>query len=162
MSVSSWILSIAGIVIVSVLVELVMPEGQMNKYIKSVFSFIIVLVIILPLPKILNKEINLSSQIAYEEIKIQDNYIYNINLSKISTLTKDINNDLIKQGYNNINLSISANLNDEKMEYRAIYVNLRNLVISDENKHKNIIEIKEEIKEIIKKHLTIGEVIFEE
>lgn len=162
MSVSSWILSIAGIVIVSVLVELVMPEGQMNKYIKSVFSFIIVLVIILPLPKILNKEINLSSQIAYEEIKIQDNYIYNVNLSKISTLTKDINNDLIKQGYNNINLSISANLNDEKMEYRAIYVNLRNLVISDENKHKNIIEIKEEIKEIIKKYLTLGEVIFEE
>ena len=37
-NISSYILTIAGIVLISVVVELVMPDGQMNKYIKSVLS----------------------------------------------------------------------------------------------------------------------------
>ena len=161
-SVSSWILSIAGIVIISVLVELVMPEGQMNKYIKSIFSFIIVLVIILPLPKIINKQINLKSEVGLQEITIQNDFIHNVNISKISAITNEIKNDLNNIGYEEIELSISANLFDEKMEYRAIYVNLKCLVISDKAQHKNIVEIKEDIKAVVRKYIKIGEVIFEE
>ena len=64
-SVSAWILSIAGIICISVLLELIMPEGQMNKYIKNIFSFVIVLVIILPLPKLINSDFDSSSM--YDE-----------------------------------------------------------------------------------------------
>ena len=45
--ISNWILSIAGIICLSVIVELIMPEGQLNRYIKGVFSFIVVFVIVL-------------------------------------------------------------------------------------------------------------------
>ena len=161
-SVSGWILSIAGIVIISVLVELVMPEGQMNKYIKGVFSFIIVLVIILPLPKILNKNINFTSEIAYQQINEQYEFLYSLNISKISTLTKSINEDIEGFGYSGVTLSISADLFDEKMDYKAIYVNLKSLVITEKSKHKNIVEVKEDIKQIIQKYIEFGEVIFEE
>ena len=36
---SAWILSIAGIVLLSVLVELILPAGSMSKYIKGIFAF---------------------------------------------------------------------------------------------------------------------------
>ena len=53
---SAWVMSIAGIICISVLVELVIPNGQMNKYIKGIFSFIVLLVIISPIPMLLGKE----------------------------------------------------------------------------------------------------------
>ena len=51
-SFSVWVLSIAGICVLSVLVELVLPEGQTRKYIKAIFSFFVIVVIVAPLPKI--------------------------------------------------------------------------------------------------------------
>ena len=160
--VSSWVLSIAGVICLSVLIELVMPEGQMNKYIKSIFSFVIILVIILPLPKLIKKEIDDSNLFNYQEIELQTDYLKEINLSKVTSITKSINSDLEEMGYLNVNLSISADIFDEKMDYRGIYVNLRDLVILDNSRHKNIVEIKEDIKVVIAKYIDFGQVYFEE
>ena len=38
--VSAWLLSIAGVVILSVLAEFVLPEGQMNRYTKNFQTFL--------------------------------------------------------------------------------------------------------------------------
>ena len=59
-AVSSWLLGIACVVIMSVLAEFVLPEGQINKYIKVIFSFFILLVIIMPLPKLFGKDFNIN------------------------------------------------------------------------------------------------------
>ncbi len=81
---SGWILSIAGVICISVIVELVMPDGQMNSYIKKILSFIIVLVIILPLPKLLKTEIDLNNIFDYSEnIEVDKDYLYQLNLNKI-------------------------------------------------------------------------------
>lgn len=159
--VSSWILSIAGIISLSVIVELLMPEGQMNKYIKSIFSFIIVLVIILPLPKIFNKEVNISNMFQTQEITLQEDFLYQSNLSKLSAITKSIEEDVEGEGYQGVSLSISSDIFADKMDYKGIYVDLRNLVILENSEHKNIVEIKEEIESIIKNYINDGEVIFE-
>ena len=53
---SEWLLSIAGIILLSVLCEFILPEGQINRYIRGIFAFITIFVIISPLPKLLNKE----------------------------------------------------------------------------------------------------------
>ena len=76
---SNWILSIAGIVCLSVIVELILPEGQMNKYIKGVFSFIIVLVIIMPIPNLLKKEYNFSEILDENVFEVDEDYLYQIN-----------------------------------------------------------------------------------
>lgn len=160
--VSSWILSVAGIICVSVLIEFIMPDGQMNKYIKSIFSFVIILVIILPLPKLFKKQNSSISVFDYEEINLQNDYLYELNLSKLSSITKVIESDIKELGYNDVSLSISADIFDEKIDYRGIYVNLNNLVISNDFEHKNITEIKEDITKVIGKYINDGEVFFEE
>lgn len=161
-SISTWVLSIAGIICISVLLELVMPEGQMNKYIKNIFSFVIILVIILPLPKLMNKNIDLSSMFQYQEIQLQEDFLEEINGSKLSSLQKTIEKDLSDLGYTGIKISISADIFDEKIDYKRVYVNLKNLVITEDAEHKDILEIKEEMEKEIEKHLTDVEVYFEE
>ena len=58
--ISSWIMAIVGVSVLGVLVDLVMPNGQTKKYIKGIFAFIVVLVIISPLPNLLNKNFSKS------------------------------------------------------------------------------------------------------
>ena len=80
---SSWIISIAGIICISVIIELILPEGNMNKYIKGILSFIIVLVIIMPLPKLLKTEVNFDKIFDYNKnISVDEDYLYQLNLYK--------------------------------------------------------------------------------
>ena len=86
--VSSWLLSIAGVILLSVLAELILPEGQMNKYTKVIFSFVVLLVIILPLPKLFGKDFNLEKFFNYGENILQEDYLYQINLDKLKTYSR--------------------------------------------------------------------------
>lgn len=58
---SAWIVSIVGIVILGVLVDIIITDGQTAKYIKSVFAIITVFVIASPIPKIINGDLNIES-----------------------------------------------------------------------------------------------------
>ena len=44
-----WVLTVAGIAILSVLCDVILPEGQTRKYVKTVFGVVVSLVIIQPL-----------------------------------------------------------------------------------------------------------------
>lgn len=47
---TAWLLSIAGIVVVGVLVELLLTDSHMSKFVRSIYGFFILLVIVTPLP----------------------------------------------------------------------------------------------------------------
>lgn len=53
---ANWILSIVGIICLGILIEIVLPQGKTTKYIKGVFSLVVILVIVSPLPKLIGKE----------------------------------------------------------------------------------------------------------
>lgn len=53
---SAWLLSIVGVVSLGVLIEIIMPEGEHGKYVKGIFSLIVVFVIVSPFPKIFSGE----------------------------------------------------------------------------------------------------------
>ncbi len=141
-SVSSYILTIAGVVLISVVVELALPDGQMSKYIKSIFSFFIIGVIIAPLPSLLSSK-NVSSIFDYSEYQIQDGYIYSLNTSKLNTLEIEEEKFLMEEGYANVDIEITAeDLNVAELVVKNIYVNFDNLIIEDFALHKDIDEIK--------------------
>ncbi len=154
---STWILSIAGVVCLSVIVELVLPEGQMNRYIKGTFSFIIILVIILPLPKLLGQKIDLGNIFSYDEIKVDDDYLYQLNLDKINSLKEKIEKEVLDHGYQNVSIYINCNIFENSLTFKSITVELENLVISENAEHKNITKIKKDITSIIKSYIEIDE-----
>lgn len=156
-SISAWILSIAGIICLSILVELIMPDGNMSKYIKTIFSFVIIFVIISPVPKLLNKELNINSIFQYEDVELQKDYLYQINIYKLEEIQNCIEDEILKSGYEEVNISISADVFQEKLEFNAVYVDLSNLVISQNAMHKNIVDIQKDIKTIVVEYTNIKE-----
>lgn len=154
---STWIISIAGVICLSVIVELVLPEGQMNRYIKGTFSFVIILVIIMPLPKLLGSKLDFSNIFDYGDIQVDDDYIYELNLDKINGIKKDIEKEIKSHGYQNVEIYINCNIFDNAMQFNSIYVDLTNLVITENAEHKNITKIKQDITAVIKGFIEIGE-----
>ncbi len=154
---SSWIMSIAGVICLSVIVELVLPDGQMNRYIKGTFSFIIILVIIMPVPKLLGQQLNTSDILNYEEITIDDDYIYQLNLDKINSLQANIEEDILKRGYENVRVYISCDIFGNSLSFESITVDINNLVITDNAEHNNITKIKQDITSLIQGYVDIEE-----
>ncbi|MBQ8845376.1 MAG: stage III sporulation protein AF [Clostridia bacterium] len=161
--ISSWILSIAGVITLSVLTELILPEGQMNKYVKTIFSFIIVLTIIIPIPKLLKTE-NIKLSFYTSDVQLQEDFLYQNNINKISKLEKLIIDSLEKKGYEKITISINANIFESPYIVEGVYVDLSSLVINKNQEHKDIIEVKVEIKKVVQAYVSISEelIVFNE
>ena len=161
--ISTWIMSIAGIICLSVIVELMLPDGQMNRYIKGIFSFVIILVIIMPIPNLIGKEINFSNIFDYDNVAVDEDYIYQLNLDKINIVRDEIENDIQLHGYENVKIYIDCDIFDNAMKFESITVNITNLVISENAEHKNIAKIKDDITDIIQSHLQIdrGSILYD-
>lgn len=154
---SNWILSIAGIICVSVIVELILPDGQMNRYIKGIFSFIIILVVIMPIPKLLNRDLDFSNIFDNSGYEIDSDYLYQVNLDKMNSVKNEIEKQIEKRGYLNVVVSINCDIFDNSMQYKSIFVDLSNLVISGQAEHNNISKIKKDISSIIMAIIDIDE-----
>ena len=147
--ISAWLLSIAGVILLGVLCEFILPEGQMNKYTKVIFSFITLFVIIYPLPKLLGREIDFSSLFLGNENSIQEDYLYDVNVSKLNALHDDLLANIEEEGVNKVRISISANVMSESLEIHEIFVDLRDIEFSQDFENKNIASAKEVIEDVV-------------
>ncbi len=150
--ISSWIMAVVGISVLGVLVDLVMPDGQTKKYIKGVFAFIVVLVIISPLPSLLNKEFSINDIFEENAIVIQEDFVYQVNRDRLETLENMIEADLKEQGISNVSVKISANIFTNKMKIEAVFVDLSQVVINQNLEH---IDINELVAKSVLKYVSI-------
>lgn len=157
-SISSWVLSIAGVICLSVIAEFIIPDGQTNKYVRGIFSFVLILVFISPIPKLLNRQIDFSNIFDYSgTIKVDDDYIYQTNLDKLTYYKDEIEKKIKQNGYDNVEVFLNCNIKDKKMEFKSISVDLKSLVIRQNAEHKNIAKIREDITKIILSYVKIDE-----
>ena len=153
MEISAWISSIIGVCFLSVLVDLMLPDGKTNTLIKKVVSYIIVAIVLMPLINLANNKNNIQDVFSYSEIQIQENYIYNINQSKIDAIKESIQKELESKGILGVQISVSADVFVQEMEIYAIYVDLYNMVISGDSKNKNI---KTEVVSVVQNYVNIA------
>lgn len=57
---SGWVLSVTAVICLTVLLDIIMPDGQMKKYVKGIVSIIVIFVIITPLASIAVGEFDLA------------------------------------------------------------------------------------------------------
>lgn len=156
-TISTWILSIAGVVCLSVIVELILPNGQMAKYIKGIFSFIIILVIIMPIPKLFKMNFDFSNVFNTDEIHLQEDYLYQLNLNKILKIKTEIEDDVTEMGYQNVVVSINADIFASSVEFKSVSVDLRHIVITPNAPHMHIVDIRYDIVGLVQKYIEIEE-----
>ena len=53
---TAWLASILGVVVVGVIVELLTRQSRMGNFIRSIYSFLVLLVIVSPLPQLLKTD----------------------------------------------------------------------------------------------------------
>ena len=112
--VNSWMKGIILAVIVTIIIEMLIPEGKNKKYIKMVIGLYIIYTIISPF---ITKTINLENVFTtYETPKINIEKIDNNKVIKETyeeNIKKDIKENLINLGYSVIEIDVIMNTKDE-------------------------------------------------
>lgn len=160
--VTGWILSVLGVSVLGVLVDIILPEGTMQKYIKSVFSILVVFTLIVPLLNINIENINFDNLIYNDtSIKLNQNYINSFNSQYKQMLEKNCEQILALSGFSGVCVEIDINLKDNKFEVEKVKLNLKKLVINTNEAHINKYT---EMRECVANYLDIlkEKVVFDE
>ncbi len=140
MNFSAWVLSIVGIVILTLIVDIILPEGQTNKYIKSVFAVITVFVIALPIPSLFNGDIDIGGVLKNEQAGVIDTaFIENLMQERASVVKDELLKEYKANGIDNVEVEISYKA-DVKFNIEKIFINVKNSVIVGSDKNINIKE----------------------
>lgn len=153
--ITAYILSVVGIVFVGVLVDIIMPDGKMNNFVKGVFGLVVLLVIITPIQKVFNPNFSL------------ENFFYDTTATTIDTdfieatnkqIKNELENTLVakleKAGFSNCLVTIDCNLSANEMKIEKVYIDISKMVINANMVHINKYN---EIKEVAKNYLNVEE-----
>ena len=152
-TISTWVLSVAGISVLSVLVDLILPLGQTKKYIKGVFALIVVVVVITPIFDLFKSNFKATDIFEENAVVIQEDFVYQINQDRLNKIEDMIISSLKEEGVADVNLILNANIFAEDLVVGAVFVDLQNACISENLQHK---DIKEIIIKNVQKYLDIN------
>lgn len=150
--ISAYLLSIVGVVILLVIIDLILPDSKISKYIKSIAAVFVVAVIASPIVKLVNSNWDWHSLFVGSEYQIDENILNNINQQNIEVLEDEITNYLTEQGFEGVEVMVSANFTENELKISYIYVNLCDLVINENLEH---IDYYTKIKELITQQINI-------
>lgn len=148
---SGYILSILGIVIAGVVIDIIIPSGSINKYIKSIYAIFVVAVLLMPLIKFLNQ--NHGFQVSYSDYEFQENLMNFIHNKRVEGLENEIENYFEIEGFKSIDIDINFSIENNEIIYKICQVNLKNLEISTDKQHINRYEF---IKEVVNSYTNLS------
>jgi len=156
--INSWVMGIIIAIVISTIIEMILPDGTIKKYVRTVIGAYIVFVIVSPIiTKITGKEISLSSFKLPEVETINqptiDTNAY-IEDTYINTIKQDIIGNIEQKGYkvDEINVEIET---EEENYGNITKINLK--ISKEEIQNGNIEPIEIDLSSEPKKTETISE-----
>lgn len=149
---AGYILSILGIVIAGIIIDIIVPSGNINKYIKSIYAIFVVAVILSPLINYLSKEHDLT--LHYDDYQVSEQLLNYISKQKVTSLEQEIENTLNEEGFSNVDIKINYSIENNELSLNSCTVNLQNLVIVADKQHINKYEF---IIEVVEEHTNLTE-----
>ena len=142
--INRWMKQIIFAVVITIIIEMLVPEGKNKKYIKMITNIYIIFIIVSPIfSKLTLKEINLNEIFINESTKTVaassiDNTKY-IEERYIKNIKESINTNLSNIGYEVKNIDVFINIKDEK------YGQIEKIRLSVEKKQKEEIKRTEKV-----------------
>lgn len=156
---SGYVLSILGIVLLGVIIDVIIPSGNISKYIKSVFSIFVVAVIISPVVNFLSNKNGI--KLEYDNYEMDKQLIEYIFEKRTENEKNKIEIYLKDNGFDGIDINLNYSINNNELDYISCTVNLKNLVISTDKQHINKYEfITKTVKDFT--NLTDEEIVIDE
>lgn len=135
-----YVLSIVGAVVLMTVADIIMPDGETAKYIKSTLSIFLVLIIITPIANFLSGSTDLSGFLINEKVQTDYSFINKLNEKKADALEEKTENYLKQKGYTNVGVNILYTGSTEGIEIDYVHLDLINLVFNSNDEHINIID----------------------
>ncbi len=150
----SWALSIIIVVFSITVISLLFPNGKIGKFIKSIFSLILVFVVLKPLISISDKNFSLEEFVFINETILQEDYIDFMHQKEIKQQEENCEKIFENLGITNAEIKLAC-LYDEnkKLKIESVIINLKNAVIKSDKEHIVIIE---NAKKLITEYLNIN------
>lgn len=121
---SAYILSIVGIVILGVIVDLVLVDGQVKKYVKSVFVLFVIFTLVAPLPNLVNNIKNGQVELPSTEVGIDEGYLDIILRQKNKAVINSVERALVDAGISGAEVSVDAEYADNIYTINSIVLDL--------------------------------------
>lgn len=135
---SSYILKIVGVVVITVLIDILMPSGKMEKMVKTAMSLIVILVIVSPIPNFIKKIKDYS--VGDDKSLIDLEYVKKINLQKIDSVEEKIKEDLKQSGISNIEIELMCDMSSTEIKYIFANIDARSVVLDNSAQGIDLIE----------------------
>ncbi len=147
---SVYLLSIAGVVLLTVLIDLILPDGKMAKYVKSVMAIVVVAVIVSPVAKLTTADFDFGNVFSSTSYQVDQAILDNITSLSKEEYERDLEKSLAKLGYEDVHISLVVENKDGAQIIKYIYVDLCDFGISENFEHIDYYtEIKESLKKLV-------------
>ena len=145
--ISGWIMSILGIVVLGTVVDLLMTKSRLKNIIRSVFATVSVLVIITPIPSIIDNGFDISFSDMIGGIELDESFLEYADKMKIDTLKNAIESALDNDGISGVKIELSARVETNEIIVERVIVDLSDSVMNGDSVNINKYEfIKERVK----------------
>ena len=151
---SGYLLTLLGIVLLGVLIEVILPSGTTSKYISGIFSIFVMFVILSPILTWIRSDYKLSDYFTKTDIQLNEKLLYNINNSKLSEIEQVIIEELNTNGYTNVKIDIQFEMEADNVKITQVLVDLQNLVINQNSVNINKYVY---IRQVVMSHIAVTE-----
>ena len=149
--IKSYIITLIGIAVLSIIIDVVLPNGKIQNFVKAMFNLIILSAITLPIITIINTKINIDNLFNYE-INVDYDFIEASNKKIYSNLEQTIKTDLNNIGYSNVGITIEFKTNKTNTIIEKIKIDISKIKININVPHN---DIKIDILEVVYKYINI-------
>lgn len=124
----AWLLKITGVIALSALSSLLIPNGQTKKYVKGIFALITLFVLVSPLPKLLKSDFS-GFPNAFDtatELEIDETFLYGVATNAYKTQERNIEKFLKEKGIeSNVKFVVKSETSSE--------IDYVNVILSDKS-----------------------------
>lgn len=94
----TYVLQIVGVVVLSVLVDVLLPNGQINKFIKGVFSVVLTFTVLTPLSGLAVGQFDIFQEGSGVSLSVDEDYLSQIERNKNEYYSEVLENALNEKG----------------------------------------------------------------
>lgn len=139
----SWLLNIVGVILISVLLEVILPSGKTAVFLKHIISLFVLYVVVNPIILFFTNNYNIFKG---DGISVDLNYIYNNNLNKVEYYESEIIKNIELMGYKNVSVILNGGIFEEDLSFNLAFVDLTNVENNSKSEKDKIIE---DIKNVV-------------
>lgn len=99
-----WVVTVAGIAILSVLCDVILPEGQTRKYVRTVFGIVVTLVIVQPIVGLLDGDFDLWN--TETETEVQQQYLAGVEDRQNAEVARSVQTLLLNNGVSPVEVRV--------------------------------------------------------